>query len=178
MTAGSDGPVWVLGGGGVAGIAWEIGILTGLATEGVTVSPDATLIGTSAGAVVGAQLTSGVPIADLYERQQRGVPYETSPGLGFAELLRLARAPMFARSPEDAGRRIGRLALDVVPADPGLLHRVVEARLPKHDWSDATLWVVTVDAESGAVRVFTRADRVSLWMPWPRAARCLWHRRR
>lgn len=54
-------PVWVLGGGGVAGIAWEVGILTGLADEGVTVAPDAVLIGTSSGAVVGAQLSSGTP---------------------------------------------------------------------------------------------------------------------
>ena len=56
-------PVWVLGGGGVAGIAWEVGILAGLADEGVTVTPDAVLIGTSAGAVVGAQVASGTPAA-------------------------------------------------------------------------------------------------------------------
>lgn len=113
------------------------------------------------GAVVGAQLGSGLPVAELYQRQQRGVPYETSEGLGFGALLRLGRAPMFARTPEDAARRIGRLAVGSVPTDPTLLKRIIEARLPSHEWSEA-LRVVTVDVESGAARVFTRADGVSL----------------
>ncbi|WP_457100379.1 patatin-like phospholipase family protein [Microbacterium sp. P5_E9] len=68
-------PIWVLGGGGVAGIAWEIGILTGLADEGAVVAPDAVVLGTSAGAVVGAQVTSGIPLAELYARQEAGVPW-------------------------------------------------------------------------------------------------------
>lgn len=77
-------PVWVLGGGGVTGIAWEVGVLAGLADEGVTVTPEAVLIGTSSGAVVGAQLTSGRPLGELYERQRQGVAHETSNALGTA----------------------------------------------------------------------------------------------
>jgi NTE family protein len=155
-------PVWVLGGGGVAGIAWEVGILAGLVDEGVTVTPDAVLIGTSAGAVVGAQVASGTPLPELYERQRAGVPYETSTGLRFSDLLRLARAQLFARGPEQAARRIGRLALAADTGTPGRLHRVVEARLPDHDWKDTDLRIVVVDAESGISRVITRKDGVSL----------------
>lgn len=155
-------PVWVLGGGGVAGIAWEVGVLAGLTDEGVTVTPDAVLIGTSAGAVVGAQVASGKPLAELYERQRQGVPYETSPGLGFVDLLRLARAQLFARSPEQAARRLGRLALTSDIGDPSRQRRTAEARLPDHAWTDADLRIVAVDAESGVIRIITRHDGVPL----------------
>ncbi|MFI7660220.1 patatin-like phospholipase family protein [Micromonospora parva] len=156
-------PVWVLGGGGVAGIAWEVGILTGLADEGVTVTPDAVLIGTSSGAVVGAQLTSGTPLTELFERQRGGVPHETSAALGLVDLLRLARAQLFARSPEQTARRLGRLALATRIDDPSRQRRTAEARLPSHAWpADADLRIVAVDTETGVSRTITRHDGVPL----------------
>jgi NTE family protein len=155
-------PVWVLGGGGVVGIAWEVGVLTGLADEGVTVAPDAVVIGTSAGAVVGAQVASGTPLAELYERQRRGVAHETAPALGVLALLRLARAQLFVRDPEQAARRLGQLALSSRIDDPSRQRRIAEARLPDHTWTDADLRVTAVDVDSGALRVFTRRDGVSL----------------
>lgn len=48
----------VLGAGGVTGSAWETGILYGLAEAGVDLSTVGLIIGSSAGAVVGAQLAS------------------------------------------------------------------------------------------------------------------------
>ncbi|WP_422737912.1 patatin-like phospholipase family protein [Micromonospora sp. WMMD729] len=155
-------PVWVLGGGGVAGIAWEVGVLAGLADEGVTVAPDAVLLGTSAGAVVGAQIASGTPLPELYERQRQGVPHETAPALGLLSLLRLARAQLFARSPEQAARRLGRLALAARIDDPSRQRWIAEARLPDHDWPDTDLRIAAVDVESGALRLFTRHDGVPL----------------
>ncbi|MET8355480.1 patatin-like phospholipase family protein [Micromonospora sp. NPDC005171] len=156
-------PVWVLGGGGVAGIAWEVGILAGLADEGVTVTPEAVLIGTSSGAVVGAQLASGTPLAELFERQRGGVAHETSPALRLLDLLRLARAQLFARSPEQAARRLGRLALAARIDDPARQRRIAEARLPDHAWrDDADLRIVVVDTETGASRTITRHDGVPL----------------
>jgi NTE family protein len=47
----------VLGGGGVAGIAWELGLLAGLADEGVDLTIADLIIGTSAGSAVAAQIT-------------------------------------------------------------------------------------------------------------------------
>jgi len=45
----------VLGGGGITGIAWEIGVLAGLRGAGVDLAASADMIiGTSAGSVVGA----------------------------------------------------------------------------------------------------------------------------
>jgi NTE family protein len=59
----------VLGGGGVAGIAWMTGLLAGLADAGHDVTGADLVIGTSAGATVAAQLGSGLPLDDLYARQ-------------------------------------------------------------------------------------------------------------
>lgn len=59
----------VLGGGGVTGIAWELGILRGLADAGIDLTTADTVIGTSAGSVVGAQVTSGRSIEELYDAQ-------------------------------------------------------------------------------------------------------------
>ncbi|MFB7262559.1 patatin-like phospholipase family protein, partial [Streptomyces nojiriensis] len=60
----------VLGGGGLTGIGWECGMLHGLARAGVDLSTADLVVGTSAGSVVGAQLTSGLlSVQELYERQ-------------------------------------------------------------------------------------------------------------
>jgi predicted acylesterase/phospholipase RssA len=64
-----EGRALVLGGGGVAGIAWMTGLLAGLAESGTDLTGADLLIGTSAGANVAAQVGSGLPLADLYARQ-------------------------------------------------------------------------------------------------------------
>ncbi len=56
----------VLGGGGTTGVAWEIGIILGLHDGGIDVIDAGLVVGTSAGSVVGAQITSGFPLEDLY----------------------------------------------------------------------------------------------------------------
>src|SRR5258708_28142996 len=59
----------VLGGGGVTGIAWEVGILTGLLEAGVNLHEADTVIGTSAGAFVGVALASGHDMNKLFAAQ-------------------------------------------------------------------------------------------------------------
>src|SRR5215469_7069199 len=61
----------VLGGGGITGIAWEIGVVAGLAEAGIDLSSPDVVVGTSAGSVVGAQDLSGIHIEDVYEEQLR-----------------------------------------------------------------------------------------------------------
>ena len=56
----------VLGGGGAAGNAWEIGVIAGLAEAGLDMTEAADLvIGTSSGATAAAQVRSGIPAAEL-----------------------------------------------------------------------------------------------------------------
>ena len=52
----------VLGGGGITGIAWETGLLTGLAAAGADLTGADRVVGTSAGSIVGSQVTSDTPL--------------------------------------------------------------------------------------------------------------------
>jgi len=54
----------VLGGGGAVGVGWQIGLLTGLREAGVDLAGAEAILGTSAGALVGALLASGRDVAD------------------------------------------------------------------------------------------------------------------
>jgi len=65
----ASGSTLVLGGGGVAGIAWMTGLLAGLADAGQDVTGVDLVIGTSAGATVAAQLGSGLSLDELFARQ-------------------------------------------------------------------------------------------------------------
>jgi len=59
----------VLGGGGITGMAWEVGVLVGLQDAGVDVSNADAVIGTSAGAYVGAAVASGHDLHALFDVQ-------------------------------------------------------------------------------------------------------------
>lgn len=63
----------VLGGGGPVGFGWEIGMLKGLADQGIHLAEADLIVGTSAGAGVGSQLASGVSPEELYNKQQQDV---------------------------------------------------------------------------------------------------------
>ncbi|MBX7070494.1 MAG: patatin-like phospholipase family protein, partial [Microthrixaceae bacterium] len=55
----------VLGGGGPVGVAWELGLAAGLASGGVDLTSADLVVGTSAGSLTGAMLTSGDDPAHL-----------------------------------------------------------------------------------------------------------------
>lgn len=55
----------VLGGGGPVGVAWEAGLLEGLQSVGLDLAAADTVIGTSAGSVVGCILTSGGDLTQI-----------------------------------------------------------------------------------------------------------------
>lgn len=61
----------VLSGGGPVGIGWETGFLFGLATKDVDLTEADAVIGTSAGAVVGARVALGDELLALIERHRR-----------------------------------------------------------------------------------------------------------
>jgi NTE family protein len=55
----------VLGGGGPLGVGWQAGLLTALTEASVPLADADFVVGTSAGSIVGAQLTSKRPLSDL-----------------------------------------------------------------------------------------------------------------
>lgn len=61
---GSPTRALVLGGGGAVGVGWQTGLLTGLRGAGVDLAGAEEVVGTSAGALVGALLSSGRDVND------------------------------------------------------------------------------------------------------------------
>lgn len=152
----------VLGGGGVTGVAWELGVLTGLAERGVEFGTADLVVGTSAGSVVGAQLWSGTPLPDLYAAQLEPPGAEIPAHLGPGWLARIAWSSLISRSPEAFRRRVGRTALAARTPTEAERRAVIAARLPSHDWPFGSLKITAVDTESGAFVVFDRDTKVSL----------------
>ncbi|MEU6210712.1 patatin-like phospholipase family protein [Streptomyces sp. NPDC047023] len=152
------GTALVLGGGGLTGIGWECGILHGLARAGVDLTTADLVVGTSAGSVVGAQLTSGLLTAqELYERQLGDASGETVAKLGAGTLARFALA--MARSRGDAAayrRRVGAMALASDTGAEAERRKVLAARLVSHDWPGRRLVVTAVDALTGELEAFDR----------------------
>lgn len=93
----------VIGGGGVAGIAWETGVLAGLSEAGIAVTDADVVIGTSAGSTVAAQVTSGLTVAELLARQ-------VDPALQVNELVPEISLP-------DLWETIGKIIADATDVD-------------------------------------------------------------
>jgi NTE family protein len=155
----------VLGGGGVAGIAWETGILLGLEEAGIDVSNAERLVGTSAGSAVAAQISSGTPLVELYERQvsDEGTAHEIAAEFDAEELMaEFGKIIGEAEPGVEMCRAIGDYALRASTVSEAVRRAVIEARLPTHSWPDRDLRITAVDAGSGESRVFTSEDGVDL----------------
>lgn len=153
----------VMGGGGVAGIAWTTGVL---AAGGVDVAGSADkIVGTSAGSTVAAQVTSGLTFPELLERQ-------TDPALQAPELQ--SGVPMdqlwatFQKIYESTGdpaeqrRRVGAMALATDTVSEAERRQVIEARLPVHTWPERDIVVVAVEAVTGEPALFGPGSGVAL----------------
>ena len=161
----ANGSALVLGGGGVAGVAWMTGLLAGLADAGQDVTGVDLVIGTSAGATVAAQLGSGVGLDELFARQ-------VDPALQARELMVQLDMAKFAAdlqpyvggatSPGDMMRRFGQFALDAKTVPEAERRAVVEGRLPSADWPATPTKLIAVDCGSGEMAAFDADSGVSL----------------
>jgi NTE family protein len=157
----------VLGGGGITGIAWEIGLIAGLAEAGIDLSSANLVVGTSAGSVVGAQLTSGADVEMLYARQLEPPTEEKVARLSRSTLAQFAWAMLRTRGNHTAFRqRVGTLALAAEKAGltPTEQERIdiISERLVSSEWPDRDLTVTAVDAGSGEFHPFDRSSGVPL----------------
>jgi NTE family protein len=150
----------VLGSGGITGIAWELGLLAGLADYGVDLCDADLVIGTSAGSVVGALITSGTGIEELYASQLVPPEPDRPVRMGIASIVRWGLAAACSRDSEQVGARVGRMALAAVTVSEAERRRVIEARLRVHSWPDRPLLITAVDAESGKFAVFGKDSQV------------------
>src|SRR4029453_17171920 len=84
----SDGRAVVLGGGGVTGGAWEVGLIHGLAELGVDLTRAGLYVGTSAGSVVAAQITTGTPLGEMFAREVADTSGDRNAAISSGVLLR------------------------------------------------------------------------------------------
>lgn len=111
------GTALVCGAGGVTGIAWMFGLVAGLAARGVDLRAARVLHGTSAGAVVAAELAHGVDPQERLDRELAGPGIECVPGPEVSAARR--REIVAARLSADTWPRSGpRLQLVAATADP------------------------------------------------------------
>ncbi|MFD9698658.1 patatin-like phospholipase family protein [Lentzea sp. NPDC059081] len=152
----------VLGGGGVTGIAWETGILHGLAEQGADLSGADLFVGTSAGSVVATQLAGGVPLADLYASQllppDGEIPARLTPWM----VARYALTYVMPGTPAAKRARLGRAAVKArTPSEESRLE-VFEHRLSVKEWPSSALKVTAVDVADGKFVAFDRDSGVPL----------------
>jgi NTE family protein len=154
----------VLGGGGITGIAWEWGLLAGLAAAGITLGDADLVVGTSAGSVVGAQVANGLDPSVRYKAQLEPPDKEVAAALGPGLMLRFGLAMVGSRAPQQVRQRIGRLAQRArTAATEQERVAVIESRLPVKDWpTSRRLAITAVDTETGGFRVFDRESGVPL----------------
>jgi NTE family protein len=143
-------------------IAWEIGMIAGLAGQGIDLAAADVIIGTSAGSVAGADITSGQEPEALYQAQLAPPDPEPAARIGWGLIGRLAWIASTSRHPVRARARIGRWALAAGTMAEAGRRKVPGARLPAGGWSARMLKVTAVDARTGEFAVFDSAGDVGL----------------
>ncbi|BAX94085.1 patatin-like phospholipase family protein [Mycobacterium shigaense] len=162
----------VLAGGGIAGIAWETGILQGIADESpasarLLLDSDV-LVGTSAGSAVAAQIGGGTALATLFDRQVAEVSAEIDSGVDVETITELFLTALGEPYDESLPRtrqqmqRIGAVALSTGTVAEPVRRRVIAQRLPSHDWPRRVLRITAIDTATGDLAVFDAASGVEL----------------
>ena len=158
----------MLGGGGVTGIAWEVGLLAGLREGGADVSGADLVIGTSAGSAVGAVVAGGEDLDELYA-EQTSPPDDaaTAAVFGTREAVTLFGLMLLPGSGRAKRRRIGQAARKANPGSAEEQVEVFAARLRRPDgsmppWPDRDLLITAVEADTGSFTVFDRDSGVDL----------------
>lgn len=157
----------VLSGGGPVGIAWEAGMVAGLAGAGVDLTDAEVIVGTSAGSVVGAQLARGVPAERLVEQQRAEGPARQPAdgrGGGTAPTIPDELIEAFlgtSDDPQATRRRLGAFALeaDTIAEDEFLAG--FGSQLAEADWPEGFI-CTAVDAEDGSFTAFDAQAGVPL----------------
>lgn len=154
----------VLAGGGLTGIAWELGVLLGLRENGSDISRNADLIvGTSAGSVVGTQLSQGRDLAELFQRQLEPDANEISPQIDIEVLTQVySNMRGGGTQTDDQRRAIGEIALNSSTIDWPTRRAVIQGRVGTDEWPNGNLVLTTIDAHSGEFITWTKNSGVGL----------------
>ncbi len=152
----------VLGGGGAVGVGWQTGLLIGLREAGVDLAGANAIVGTSAGALVGALLASGRGVTDALTSLAalgRSINRE-SLAAGDEAFLSAMRQANLDADPRQALRAIGRAAREAsTPAE--------DIYLGLFGTLDGTAWpagfrCTAIDTDTGELVVWDQESGVPL----------------
>jgi NTE family protein len=143
-----------LAGGGERVVAWETGVLAGLADVGLDLRRADTIVGTSAGALVAARLAAGrAPL----EQPSSGANLK-----GPGPFMSLAAAWEAAgETVREKRKALGRMAIERSPGGEERFVARIASLLPSERWPRA-LRIVAIDADHGERVVFDASSGVSL----------------
>lgn len=157
------GRALVLGGGGVAGIAWMLGLIDGLRRQDVDLATADAFVGTSAGACVAVQVTTGA-LSDAVAMQRAPETAEIEVEFDQARYLKAATSATSGTSDDrESARRLANI--DPVVASqvaPERRRAAVAARLPVQSWPQLDLRIAAVDQRDGELVAFGPQSRVDL----------------
>jgi NTE family protein len=162
----------VLGGGGPVGRAWQVGLVDGFASQGIDLGTVDLIIGTSAGAVVGAQLAL---------KQEFGAPPRIDPALPVYSGSMVDLASAMARAaqssePEPIRAEIGRMALNAQTiSEEASVSRSIFAPYVGQAWP-SQLQITAVNARTGQLRIWDASSGAPLEraVAASTAAPCIW----
>jgi NTE family protein len=162
----------VLGGGGPVGIAWESGLLNGLADGGVDVSTADFTMGTSAGSFVGARLAMGVDprtFAEPFinpavgETRDDRPPRASGPPADLSALTKLMAEAQ--NDPQNGMKRLGAFALNantISEADFIETFGSAFRELPDDAWPQRAFACTAVDTATGDFALWTADSKVGI----------------
>jgi NTE family protein len=163
----------VLSGGGPVGIAWEAGLLAGLAENGVDLAQADYIVGTSAGSFVGAHIAMGRSPAKLMEAilaEAHNIPSRSAGPSGPVPDLQMLfkqmqEAMAGVRPSQEVRAQIGAWALqaqtiseDAFIANFGRSF----SGLAEDAWPERNYACTAVDALDGSFMIWNKASRVGM----------------
>jgi len=151
----------VLGAGGPVGRAWQSGLIAGLIEREIDLEDASLIIGTSAGAIVGAQLALGLKFAAPSKLDLAGQPASASLSDMSGLLAAMARA---VRSPEPEIERakIGAFAIEAQTiSEEDSIARTASAQIRGHSWP-TRFRATAVNARTGKLQVWDASSGATL----------------
>ena len=162
----------VLAGGGYVASSWEIGVATGLADAGIDIRDADLFVGTSAGARVALDLTSGAPLEHIYQRRAQpppagptGAPANaaSTPAIDWARIKAgVDEAQRAGGTTAEILQRYGSLALEIAPEPQSHRRQAVAAQLPLQTWPHQRILITAVNVETGERRAFDSQTGIDL----------------
>jgi NTE family protein len=154
----------VLGAGGLVGTGWLAGLANGLRRHGVNLTEADLIVGTSAGAIVGAMLATGQDLDPLGTFVGADTPTTTETSTMDSGVLAEVFAVMGdpTMSPAATRRKAGELALAADTMTEAAHISQMGALITARDWPQGALRVTAVDTETGDQEIWDRTKNVPL----------------